>query len=58
MKQVSILKNEKIAKKLRPRDEWIEIEVPAIIDDDTFRKAEEQLKRNILWPNFENTIFP
>ncbi len=48
-------KNEKIAKKLRPRDEWIEIEVPAIIDEDTFRAAQEQLKRNTMWSTRNNT---
>jgi len=48
-------RNEKTTKKLRPRNEWIEIEVPAIIDKDVFRKAGEQLKKNIWWSLRNNT---
>jgi site-specific DNA recombinase len=30
----------------RPREEWIPIEVPAIIDQETWDQAREQLQRN------------
>lgn len=30
----------------RPREEWLEIEVPAIIDEDTFALAQDRLERN------------
>jgi site-specific DNA recombinase len=30
----------------RPREEWIEIPVPAIVSDETFALAEERLERN------------
>ncbi len=30
----------------RPREEWIPIEVPAIIDQETWEQAREQLRRN------------
>lgn len=32
----------------RPREEWIEQAVPRIIDDETYRRAREQLKTNAL----------
>ena len=48
-------KNEKTTKKPRPRSEWIEIEVPAIIDEDSFRRANEQLKKNTWWSARNNT---
>ena len=48
-------KYENTTKKLRPKNEWIEIEVPAIIDEDTFRRAEEQLKKNTWWSSRNNT---
>jgi site-specific DNA recombinase len=51
-------KNENSTKKLRPEDEWIEINVPAIIDEDTFRRAGEQLKRNTWWSTRNNTQHP
>jgi len=36
----------KTSRKLRDRSEWIPIKVPAIIDRETFRMAQEILKRN------------
>jgi site-specific DNA recombinase len=30
----------------RPRDDWIEIAVPGIVDDDTFARAQERLAQN------------
>lgn len=51
-------RNENTTKKLRPRSEWIEIEVPAIIDENIFRKAGEQLKKNIWWSLRNNTKHP
>lgn len=48
-------KNENSTKKLRPRSEWIEIGVPALIDEDIFRRAGEQLKKNIAWSRRNNT---
>jgi Site-specific recombinases, DNA invertase Pin homologs len=48
-------KYENTTKKLRPKSEWIEIEVPAIIDEDTFRRADEQLKKNTWWSSRNNT---
>jgi len=48
-------RNENTTKKLRPRSEWIEIEVPAIIDEELFRKAGEQLKKNTWWSTRNNT---
>ena len=46
------LKNEKYKKlkktsrKLRPREEWITIPIPAIIEPELFERASKQLKRN------------
>jgi len=51
-------KNENTSRKFRPKSEWIEMEVPAIIDDDTFRKAGEQLKKNTWWSSRNNTQHP
>jgi len=48
-------KCENTTKKLRPKSEWIEIEVPAIIDEDTFRRTGEQLKKNMWWASRNNT---
>jgi site-specific DNA recombinase len=48
-------KYENTTKKLRPKNEWIEIEVPAIIDEGIFRRAEEQLKKNTWWSSRNNT---
>ncbi len=48
-------KNENSTKKLRPRSEWIEIGVPALIDEDIFRRAGEQLKKNTAWSSRNNT---
>ena len=39
-------KLKKTSRKNRPREEWYEIKVPAIIDEDTFIKAQQQLKTN------------
>ncbi len=52
---LSYRKDENTTKKLKPRNEWIEIEVPALIDEDTFRRAGEQLKKNIWWSSRNNT---
>ena len=48
-------RNENKTAKLRPRSEWIELEVPAIIDEELFRKAGEQLKKNSWWCTRNNT---
>lgn len=48
-------KYENTSLKSRPKSEWIEIEVPAIIDEDTFRRAREQLKKNIWLSSRNNT---
>jgi site-specific DNA recombinase len=48
-------KYEHTSAKFRPKSEWIEIEVPAIIDEDTFRRAKEQLKKNTWWSSRNNT---
>lgn len=34
------------SRKTRPRDEWIEVEVPRIISDELFQKANAQIKSN------------
>ncbi len=34
------------SRRLRPRDQWIPIQVPAIIDADLFHRVQDQLKRN------------
>ncbi len=34
------------ANRERPREEWVEIKVPAIIDEDTFSLAQERLEQN------------
>lgn len=39
-------KMKKTSRKLKPREEWITIPVPAIIDKDTFERASKQLKAN------------
>jgi site-specific DNA recombinase len=39
-------KQEKSSRCLRPREEWIPISVPAIIDRETYERAQEQLRRN------------
>ncbi|HWQ96154.1 MAG TPA: recombinase family protein [Candidatus Methylomirabilis sp.] len=48
-------KYENTSLKSRPKSEWIEIEVPAIIDEGTFRRAKEQLKKNIFLSSRNNT---
>lgn len=48
-------KYEHTSAKFRPKSEWIEIEVPAIIDEDIFRRAKEQLKKNTWWSSRNNT---
>jgi site-specific DNA recombinase len=48
-------KYENTTRRLRPKSDWIEIEVPAIIDEDTFRRAGEQLKKNMWWSSRNNT---
>ena len=42
----SIRKNRKTKSVLRPREEWITIPVPPLIDAATFRRAQEQMKTN------------
>jgi site-specific DNA recombinase len=39
-------KIQKTGRRMRPRDEWIEFSIPAIISEDLFRKARVQLERN------------
>jgi site-specific DNA recombinase len=39
-------KSAKSSQRERPRDEWIEIAVPAIVDAAVFERAQEQLQRN------------
>src|SRR5574337_294451 len=48
-------KDENTSAVLRPKNEWIEIEVPALIDEDTFTRAAEQLKKNISMSSRNNT---
>lgn len=50
---LSYRKNESISRKLRLKSEWVEIDVPALIDEDTFKRAGEQLKRNA-WGSARN----
>lgn len=42
----ALKKNRKTKCEWRPREEWITIPVPAIIDKDTFDRVQEQLKNN------------
>jgi site-specific DNA recombinase len=49
-------KQEKSSHCLRPREEWIPISVPAIIDQETYERAQEQLKRN-QWNAPRNTRY-
>jgi site-specific DNA recombinase len=49
-------KKEKSSRRLRPREEWIPISVPAIIDQETYERAQEQLKRN-QWNAPRNTRY-
>lgn len=37
---------EKISVRFRPREEWIEIRVPAIVDEETFQRAQARLRLN------------
>lgn len=39
-------KIQKTGRRIRPREEWIEFDVPAIITEDLFNKAQVQLQRN------------
>lgn len=39
-------KIQKTGRRIRPREEWIEFDVPAIISEDLFNKAQVQLQRN------------
>ncbi len=50
---IAYRKYENTSKRLRPKSEWIEIEVPVLIDEDTFRRAGEQLKKN-MWQSSRN----
>lgn len=57
-KSMAYRKHEYTTRKPRPKNEWIEIEVPMIIGEDTFRRAGEQLKRNTWWAPRNNTQHP
>lgn len=48
-------RNDHSTAKLRPRSEWIEIEVPVLIEEELFWKAGEQLKKNSWWSTRNNT---
>jgi ATPase subunit of ABC transporter with duplicated ATPase domains len=39
-------RDENTCRQRRPREEWIGIPVPALIDQETYRRAQEQLERN------------
>lgn len=39
---------ERLRMRFRPSDEWIEMRVPVIMDEATFRRAQEQLRKNKL----------
>src|SRR5262245_60386619 len=39
-------RGENTCRQRRPREEWIGIPVPALIDQETYRRAQEQLERN------------
>jgi site-specific DNA recombinase len=39
-------KNRKTTRELRPREEWIPIDLPALIDKETFDRVQEQLTKN------------
>ena len=54
-KQTGYRKSKNTCKVLRPRDEWIEISVPAIIDPQTWNKAQELLKQNAYSARRNNT---
>lgn len=41
-------RNRKTAQRPRPSDDWITIPVPPIVDEDIWRRAQEQLKKNAL----------
>jgi len=45
-KNIKYRKNKKAGRRLRPKDQWIAISVPAIIDKKTWRLAQSQLKKN------------
>jgi site-specific DNA recombinase len=45
-RQYQRLKDGRWLTRERPRDEWIEIQVPAIIDEATFEAAHQQIERN------------
>ncbi len=57
-KSMAYRKYEYTTRKLRPKNEWIQIEVPMIIEEDTFRRAGEQLKKNTWWASRNNTQHP
>ena len=46
LKNEKYKKQKKTSRKLRPKDEWVTIPIPAIIEPDLFEKASKQLKRN------------
>lgn len=46
MKQLKYRKIKKTSRALKPQNEWVNVPFPRIVDDVTFSKAQEQLKRN------------
>ncbi len=50
-------KIKKSSRKLKPKDEWISIPAPAIIDKELFKKANKRLKENQLY-NRRNKKYP
>jgi site-specific DNA recombinase len=50
-------KIKKSSRRIKPKDEWIKIAVPKIIDKDLFDKAHIRLKENII-TNPRNKIYP
>ncbi|MCK4473845.1 recombinase family protein [Candidatus Parcubacteria bacterium] len=48
----------RINNNLRPKKDWIQVKVPAIISEETFNKAQEQLKKNkILSPRKTKLVY-
>jgi site-specific DNA recombinase len=54
--QVRVGKNPKSSRRLRPEEEWIPIPVPAIIDRNTWERAQEQLKTNAKFSPRNNSV--
>jgi site-specific DNA recombinase len=49
--------DENTCRRPRPREEWIGISVPALIDRDTYRRAQDQLRRNAALSYRNNTKY-